>query len=294
MDESQKKNYVYNIKLLKIEPYIPIIKKHFGLFVSDLEPELFLAKEDPERTYQIPENVAYDDIRKAFVQYFGDGVESETEVLNLLWLVANFYYGDFYKQRQQQWIDDVGQERYIWPYIREDIIKLYKLTQESQVSNVPIKVTIGGNTIEIRNDYQWFNCFLTHRLFPHCIPEINSVEDAKAELDHQNKGGRPKSDPVIKGIVYGVATYFHEKGIVTGKAPKNLVRFIMELLIMMDLLSDPTAKQVIGENWIKSRIHQLDEPQLDNLDFENCKLEDLKPSQQEIAFQWLFPPMSHS
>lgn len=294
MEDSEKKIYVYDVELRKIEPYIPLIKKYFGLFVSDLEPELFHAKNDPERTYRIPEFVTYEDIQNSFTKFFGNGLESETKIVSTLWLVANFYFGDLYKLRQQQMIYDVGEEKYMWDYIREDIIKLYKLIEEHHDYSGSIKVSIGGETIEINNDYKWFFSLLRHHLFPHCIPEITSVEEANSDLLQNKKGGRPKSDPEIKGMVYGVANLLRDESVVTAKAPKNLVLFIKEYITMMDLLTDPLMKEIVNENWIKSRIHQLQEPQLENLDTKICTFEDIKPSQQEIAFQWLFPPMPRS
>lgn len=294
MDKVDKKLYKPDVELLKLEPYIPLIKEYFGLFVPDLEPELFLAEDyDPERTYHIPDYVSFENIEELFVQYFGTGVEDEEHIIFLLWLVANLYYGERYKQYQQQWYEEIGEDCLMWPYIRKDILKLYKLVHEKEGSNEPVKVTIAGESIELLNNYKWFFSLLKHHLFPHCIPEINSVDDAKEELTE--KGGRPQSDPEIKAMVCGIAKYFYDKGLVSRKAPKYLVLFIQEFVNMMGLLSDPLTKQVVNENWIKARIHQLDGPQLDNLDFEPCNLEDLRASQQEIAFRWLlFPPQTQS
>ncbi len=291
MDKVEKKLYRHDVMLLKIEPYIPLIKDYFGLFVPDLELELYLARDkDPGRTYPIIEHVTSEDIKKLFVQHFGDEIESEGQIISLLWLVANLYYGDRYKQYQQLWNEEVGEDCLMWPYIRKDILKLYKLVHEKEGSNEPVKVTIAGESIELLNDYKWFFSLLKHHLFPHCIPEINSVDEAKKELT--GEGGRPQNPPEIKGMVCGIARFFYDKGLVSAKAPKNLVLFIKEFVTMMGLLSDPLTKQVVNENWIKARIHKLDGPQLDNLDFESCNLEDLGASQQEIAFRWLFPPES--
>lgn len=291
MDKVDKKLYKHDVELLKLEPYIPLIKEYFGLFVPDLEPELHLAKNnDPGRTYSIIEQVTFEDIQKLFLRYFEEGIENEGQIISLLWLVANLYYGERYKQYQQLWNEEVGEDCLMWPYIRKDIIRLYKLVHGKHASNEAIGLTIGEESVELSNDLKWFYSFLEHHLFPHCIPEIKSVDDAIDELTE--KGGRPQSSPEIKGMVCGIARFFYDKGLVSAKAPKNLVLFIKEFVTMMGLLSDPLTKQVVNENWIKARIHKLDGPQLDNLDFESCNLEDLGASQQEIAFRWLFPPES--
>lgn len=282
-----------DVELLKIEPYIPLIKEYFGLFIPYLEPELYLAKgNDSGRTYPVIEHVTFEDIQKLFEQYFGEGIENVAQIVSLLWLVANLYYGESYNQYQRLWNEEVGEDCLMWPYIRKDIIRLYKLVYGKHASNEAIGLTIGEESVELSNDLKWFYSFLEHHLFPHCIPEIKSVDDAIDELTE--KGGRPKSAPEIKGVVYGIARFFHDDELVSTKAPKNLVLFIKEFVTMMGLLSDPLTKQVVNENWIKARIHQLDGPQLDNLDFVSCNLEDLGASQQEIAFRWLFPPQTQS
>jgi len=143
----------------------------------------------------------------------------------------------------------------------------------------------------LQNDFHWFQGLMENQLFPNTIPEISDKKEAKAML--RKKAGRPTVRKEVNAIVNGVASSFAEFDIVKGKAPIQLLNFIHDYLVAMDLIKpdDP----YVTTTWIKSQISNFQKPGKDpkffTTEIRPCSLDDLKNSDLHIrGLNWLLPP----
>jgi hypothetical protein len=109
----------------------------------------------------------------------------------------------------------------------------------------------------------------------------------------RKKAGRPTVRKEVNAIVNGVASSFAEFDIVKGKAPIQLLNFIHDYLVAMDLIKpdDP----YVTTTWIKSQISNFQKPGKDpkffTTEIRPCSLDDLKNSDLHIrGLNWLLPP----
>ena len=294
------------VSTFALEPYLPLLKKYFGLPFEQLELELMAAKHDPnpedKYRFEIWEYVSMDDIVKAWDLYLDDSKVNE-EMLTLLWLVANLYYEGNIAAHE----DALIEEDFIQienAQVREEIAQLYSFMQKRKtmsttsgkyrISSKPIKFVSGKDKLEILDSCGWFEALLENYLFPNCLPDVENDEDAQKLWKKEKKVGR-KERKEVNSIIYGVATYLRDKGVVKKDvtAPTDLCKFIRGYLEAMGYLEDPNDALSITPEWIKTQIHRFEEtkPQFDNVIRSSATIEEQKkvhPDDQ--AHFWLFQP----
>ena len=92
------------------------------------------------------------------------------------------------------------------------------------------------------DEFRWFHALAFNHIFPKCIPEIQTVDDAERYLAPQKTGPKEKSRD-IKPIIAGTAKLFRDAGLLKDqRAPKELCEFIIQLLVKMGLIADADPK----------------------------------------------------
>ena len=286
----EKQYYVCNLPLKNIPPYVDFIKKYFGLSHPNLELEMLLVKDDPERKFEMTELVTHEDIVELFEKYFSNVGSDKTFFEDLLWLVANLYYGDSYDQYNNFFDYEVEPEANVWDCIMKDMARLFAFLQNHPEEEV-ITIQMGKDKVELNDAFKWFQGVMNNQVFRNCIPEIQHKEDAESLL--RKKAGRPQTRKEVNAVVNGVSRLFAEEGIIEGKAPRNLLDFIRAFLVKMDLIK---ADDVFVTNeWIKAQITNLQKPGKDarfnNVEVHSVSAEELKnvPVWNK-ALNWVFPP----
>ena len=281
--------YAYSLKLAEMKPYVEIMKQYFGLNHPNLDMELLLLDDDPEREFELVAYVPYDEIRKALLDAsfnMGDDIEEYT---SLLWTVANLYYGDLY-QRYEEAAMEEADDYLRWNCIRDDIIRMYRFLSGHK-SEEQVTVKMGQESVELDNPFKWFQALFNNHLFPQCIPDITALEQANKALAKAK--GRKMESKVATAIVNGVATFFKEEGLVTSRAPKNLCSFIRKLLIMMKLkdAGDKSFNDAVVKNWINNIQNQKEDPKIYTPEIREVSLEELATiPMNEKSDRWLFNP----
>ena len=286
----EKQYYVRDLVLKNCPPFVEIIKKYFGLSHPNLELEMFLVPDDPERTYELTEYVLPEDIRKLIGDYFPKIAEKDKEFLtNLLWLVANLYYGDSYGEQREFIENEWNGEYNTWRCIEQDIIRLYAFLQDHPEEE-RITIQMGKDKVVLDDAFNWFQDVMTNQTFPNCIPHIHNKEEAQSFL--RKKSGRPQTRKEVNAIVNGIAKYLSDENVIDGKAPKNLLEFIRRFLVMMALIEEDDV--FVTTDWIKAQITNLQkqgkDARFENLDWVEVPADNMMESPWEKAMRWVFPP----
>ena len=279
------------LPLKNLPPYVEIIKTYFGLSHPNLDLEMKLVGKDPERTFDLNENVLYDDVQAQIEAYFPViSDENKVFVTNLLWLVANLYYGDSYIQYRGYLENDLYYEYNNWRCIEADLALLYALLHDHTIEE-KITIQMGKDKVVIKDASCWFQDVMKNQVFPNCIPNIQSKEDAESLL--RKKAGRPQTRTEVNAIVSGIARYFADEKLIEGRAPKNLLEFIRKILVMMALIEENDL--FVNTVWIKSQITTLQKPGKDarfiNEEWEKASSsKSLVNASWQKAIRWISPP----
>jgi hypothetical protein len=110
-----------------------------------------------------------------------------------------------------------------------------------------------SNKVTLNNTFRWFQGLLDNHLFPNCIPDISSREQAKESL--ARKAGRPEANKVVNAMVNGLANLCKDEGVITASVPKLLLCFIYDILLVMELVRPDD--NVVTLDWIKAQISNL-------------------------------------
>lgn len=287
--DDQSERYVYDIKLEVMKPYVDLMKKYVGLNHPQLDWELMLLDKDPERLFQLTAFVPHEIIRKAFEESSFNPVGNSDVYISFLWMVANLYYDNSYQLYEDAIMEDEW-DYLAWEATRKDIVMLYRFISNHQ-SSEPVSIRIGSDTLEVDNHFKWIQALLKNQLFPNCIPDITSVEQADKDLAKAK--GRKTESKVATAIVNGIANFFKDEGLVNTRAPKNLCSFIRKLLIMMKLkdAGDKTFSDTIVKNWINNIQKQKGDPKIFTREIKRATIDDLKKvSPSEAGERWLYHP----
>ena len=287
--KESKQIYSYPLKLAEMKPYVERIKEYFGLNHPNLDSELLLLEDDPEREFKLTAYVTYDEIKNAFIKASFNQVGDVEEYVSLLWTVANLYYGDLFQRYEEYEMEE--EEDYLrWKCIEEDIVQLYRFMANHKTEE-PVTVKIGSDSIELKDYFRWFQALMDYHLFPNCIPDVTSVEQADKFLKKDQ--GRKIENKVASAIINGVANLFKDEGLVTARAPKNLCQFLQRLLTLMDL-KDSGGREY-KEDVIKSTINNIQrqkgDPKIFTPEIREVSIEELKIIPfNEARERWLFNP----
>ena len=270
--------------------FVEIIKKYFGLSHPDLEMEMHLVPVDPERTYEMTEYVLPEDIRKLIGESFPNISDNDREFLtNLLWLVANLYYGQNYVEQREFIENEWNGEYNTWRCIEQDMIRLYAFLQ-NHPEEEKITIQMGEEKVILDDAYRWLQAVMKNQAFPNCIPHIQNKEEAQSCL--RKKSGRPQTRKEVNAIVSGISRFFADEGLIEGKSPKNLLEFIRKFLVMMALIEEDDV--FVTTDWIKAQITNLQKPGKDarfiGLDWQEGSSETMLSQPWEEAMRWIFPP----
>ena len=88
-------------------------------------------------------------------------------------------------------------------------------------------------TIAIPNFEFWINKLMENHVFPRFIPEVKTVDDAKALL--RKPAGRPLEDIRVRTIAYGLSNYFFDNEVIETRTSRKLLDFLEGLFKMMDI-----------------------------------------------------------
>ena len=289
--KEERPYYVYDIKLANLKGYVDMYKQYFGLDHPNLDIDLSLLDRNPEKTFSIVDFVRNDDIMTAFSDgNFQCKEEDKQGYVDLLWVFANLYYKDSY-QRYQDYYNEEVSDQLIWEEIQDDMLKLYAFIQDHPKKE-EVVIKMGGKSVKFDDVDGWFQALLNNHLFPHCLPEFKSKEQALKKM--KKTAGRKKENIVATAVINGVARLFEDEGLITGRAPKNLCKFIKTYLILMDVLDG--NKDVLSEANIKSSItnfrNQKEDPRLFTPELRTVTLEEMKDSSlhDRSSSLWLFHP----
>lgn len=238
--------YTFDVPLKEIQPYIEPIKKYFGLNNTTLEDELSLLDGDPDRSFELDMYIRQTEIEDAFKESFPESSLTEQQT-KFLWLVANLYFfknSDNYEYARRYNSGDLE-----WYPLEQDLLKLYSFIEEhKQAGKVTIK--IGKDSLLLDNDSGWFQSVFKKQVFPHCLPHIQSKEQAYSLT--RGKRGRPVTRTKENAIVCGLAEYLADEGFIHERAPGSLLSFARKFLVMMWLIEEDD--KIVDEDWIKSQI----------------------------------------
>ena len=293
--EQNTQHFIFKVKALK--PFVPILKKYFGLPFVEIELEIMAADHEGERgddrKIAIPAYVEPGKVKELLDTHFGKDAVSD-QIIDTLFLAANIYYGDSVSdyESQQSTSDDYlfFMER---TEMREEIAKLYSFIQKRKKQEVsqPIKFVSDKEKVVLDDTAGWLEALLENHLFPNCLPDVKDDQDARRLWDKKGKRGRPER-PQVNAIVNGVASYLGDQGVVEGVAPTNLCNFIVEYLKAMGQFRDSTDAAVLTSKWVKAQIHNLAEsgPVFYNYNMSDATVEELSTLPPDMkAYQWLFP-----
>jgi hypothetical protein len=282
--------YYQDLILKNLRPYINEIKKYFGRERPDLEWEMALLDDDPERTYEMIEYVTTKEIEDLLDKFIPIS-ENKGVYVDLLWLVANLYYKDSHSLYQDHIQNDLDQDNNTLRWIQKDIMRLYLFLQDHP-KECPMTISVGKDKVELNDAFGWFQSVMAHHVFPNAIPDIKTKEDAESIL--RKKAGRPETRTEVNAIVNGIARMFADDGLVKGKAPKELCLFIQQFLVKMELIEEDD--KTVTPEWIKAQISNLSkpgkDPRFDSFgEVEECSFDDLKMvSPVEKTLDWILPP----
>lgn len=278
--------YAASYFLRDLIPYVDLVKKYFGLNHPNLELEILLLDRDPDRKFELIEYVTDEELKKAYDEAHFNESENWRDYLNVLALVTNLYYKDSYQQYEDFSTEEIGDDLR-WECIKKDIVKFYVFMQEHS-SESPITIKIGNDKVELSDEFGWVQGLVNYHLFPKCLPDIKSKEEALAML--KKSPGRRAGSTIIPAIINGIATYFEDMGLIAGRAPKNLCSFIRKILIMMELVS--AEDESFTEGNIKASINnykkQKKDPKVFTPEVRTITFEELGSISSNPDVTWLF------
>lgn len=286
----ERQYYPCTILLKNCPLYVEIIKKYFGLSHPSLETEMSLVENDPERTFEIREYVLFEDIQAQIEDFFPSLNDKDKQlVANLLWLVANLYYGDSYDQYRGYIENEWNYNYNVWRCIEKDMARLYAFLQDHPKEEI-LTIQMGKDKVELDDAFNWFQDVMNYQVFLNCIPHIHTKEEAQAL--YRKKAGRHQTREEVNAIVGGIAGFFADEELIKGKAPLNLLKFIRKILVMMDLIDENDI--FVTKDWIKSQISNIQKSGKDarftNLDWEKASSKHLLAQPWEKAMRWISPP----
>lgn len=285
----EKQYYVCSLPLKNFPPYVEIIKKYFGLSHPNLELEMLLVPDDPERKFEMTEYVPHEDIVELFEGHFPNVGEDKTFFEDLLWLVANLYYGNSYEQYNEFFENEVGREDNIWHCVEKDMARLYAFLQDHPKEE-EIVIQMGKDKVVLDDAFNWFQGVMNNQVFPNCIPHIQDKESVRSLL--QKKAGRPQTRQEVNAVVNGISRLFADEEIIEGKAPRVLLEFIHMFLVKMALIDENDV--YVTPEWIKAQISNLQKPGKDarfnNVEVRSVSIEELKEVPLgDKSMRWIFP-----
>ena len=237
--------YIYDIPIKKLKPYADLLIEYIGLPNPDLINALH--NSDHTQTYELKELYPSKDIQALFDEFFPN-VEGRDKHTSLLWLIANLYYGKSY-ENFKRWQEE-NSDPY-WDCIEQEVLSLYTFIHDNP-SEERVVVKLGKQSQKIDNTLGWFQAVLEKYVFPNVLPSVQNEDDAR-NLIRKIPVGRRIERPAVNAIVGGLSQYFHDEGLVKGKAPKQLLALLKKLLEMIKLIDvDDTY---VDEVWIKSQIN---------------------------------------
>ena len=306
------------IAVKNLIPYIPWLKQYFGLPFLDLNLFIDLGDRgtspDDNREYEMREYISQDYIVQLLNTYF-DLPEKPSYISSFLWLAANHFYPDnmiAYNNALNTFVIDHNKEieakRRI--QIREEIAQIYSLIQKRKsilcvndgvhhFDGKPIEIVSEDKTsLKIHNTSCWFEALLENYLFPNCLPDVTSDEEAQLIWDKGKQHPGPKAQKDKNTIIHGVEMFLHDYGVVQdAEAPKQLCYFLYYYLIAMGLQKDPQDGKIEDKIiWgIKSNIRNLrnmkDKPRYFTADLREESIEGLSQIlPEDVAHDWLFNP----
>jgi len=300
---------VRSIDVRELKPYISLLQNYIGLPFPQLELECMAAEREtnPEakHEFRIIESVTYEKICKLLNKHF-DHIDAKSSIPSFLWLVANlYYYGNIEEQEQLDIEFTLDQREEL--QIREEIAQLFTFIQQRKsiqligdgqygLEGRPIEFgSEDKSSLRIHNTSCWFEALLENYLFPNCLPDVASDEDAQRIWKKKRKKVGRKSRTNTNAIIHGVDSLFHDAGLVRGVAPTNLCEFLFDYLDTMGYLNDPTDRLSLAPSTIKTYIHNLRKetasPQFGNAVFKKASIEELsRTTPEEAAYFWLFYP----
>ena len=300
---------VRSIDVRELKPYIPLLQNYIGLPFPQLELECMAAEREtnPEakHEFRIIEFITYEKICKLLNKHF-DHIDAKSSIPSFLWLVANlYYYGNIEEQEQLDIEFTLDQREEL--QIREEIAQLYTFIQQRKSIQLvgdgeygfggrPIEfVSEDKSALRIHNTSCWFEALLENYLFPNCLPDVASDEDAQRIWKKGRKKVGRKSRTETNAIIHGVEMFLHDEGLVDSVAPTNLCEFLFDYLDAMGYLSDPTDRLSLAPSSIKAYIHNMRKetasPQFCNAEFKKVSIEELsRPTPEESSYFWLFHP----
>ena len=154
--------------------------------------------------------------------------------------------------------------------VRKEQLKLYEFIKNASVgsdgSMITLKCTVRkGDKVQthkaaIQNHFRWFTESLIGKYFSEHLPDINTVEEARAELDrNKRKRGRQMADIRTNAVTYGIFRLFHDwKNMTTTNA---LCQFIVDYLNFFGMVDKNDV--YINREWVRSQIRnfgKLDNP----------------------------------
>lgn len=303
---------VWNIDIRELKPYIPLLQKYIGLPFPELEMACVAAETETnpeaEHSFSLIERTSPKTITKLLQKYFNDVARpvDESKIVFFLWLAANIYHPGSIAEQESADIEfafNQIEEMYVY----EEIAQLYSYIQKRKslhvcgdtVYGVPGKpiefVSDGKVSLKIHNSCCWFEALLENYLFPNCLPDVASDEDAQRIWKKERKKVGRKSRTETNAIIHGVDLFLHDEGLVDSVAPTNLCEFLFDYLDAMGYLSDPTDRLSLAPSSIKAYIHNLRKetasPQFGNVVFKQVSIEELsRTTPEEDAYFWLFHP----
>ena len=138
----------------------------------------------------------------------------------------------------------------------------------------------------------WVNKLMENHVFPRFIPEIKTVDDAKALL--RKPAGRPLEDIRVRTIAYGLSNYFFDNEVIETRTSRKLLDFLEGLFKMMDIRCNngkyPDWQKL--EDVIQNAPNAKEKPRFytkdDNLSI--CSMEELKDPRSDDILNWLETP----
>ena len=154
--------------------------------------------------------------------------------------------------------------------VRKEQLKLYEFIKNASVSSdgsmITLKCTVKkGDKVQthkaaIQNYFRWFTESLIGKYFSEHLPDINTVEEARAELDrNKRKRGRQTADIRTNAVTYGIFRLFRDwKNMTT---TNKLCQFIVDYLNFFGMVDKNDV--YINREWVRSQIRnfgKLDNP----------------------------------
>lgn len=298
-----------NIPASTLKRYIPLLQQYIGLPFPEPELEVAAAErgDNPDAICEIRgvEHVSHSTITMLLRKHL-DQPEKPSDISYFLWLAANLYYCGNISANEDSLLNSVINQ-YEEKWIQEEIAQLYSFIQrrkdiarngDKEFHSITFVSGDKQTKLTIHNTYCWFEALLENYLFPNCLPDVTSDEDAKKIWEKEKQQPGPKAQKDKNAIIHGVEMFLHDYGVVTNaEAPKNLCTFLYYYLDAMNLQKvsnnpEEEDKLIWG---IKSAIHNFrkdeDNAKFSNAGFNIVSMEELSiTTPEQAAYDWLFNP----